>query len=60
MAAVRHLGFKKFEILTVDMVEAATIVPDFVKSAQTVAEIRRFNGFYKVSSCQISRQSNQW
>ena len=44
MAAVRHLGFLKFNFVTSDRLRDpfCISVPDFVKIGQTVAEISRF------------------
>jgi len=47
MAAVRHLGFFKFEIFTAGRVERINMHHrvELCKIRQTVAEIWRFNGF---------------
>ena len=44
MAAVRHVGFLKFNFVTSDRLRDpfCISVPDFVKIGQTVAEISRF------------------
>jgi len=41
MVTVRHLGFLKFEILTGLIQPISVIVPNFVASGQTVAELSR-------------------
>jgi len=45
----RHLGFQKFEILMTEQLKGAICVirPNIIKIGQTVAEIWRFNGFFK-------------
>jgi len=46
--AVRHLGFYKFGIFTVDMIEMAKILPNLVKNG-TIAELWPFNDFFKMA-----------
>ena len=45
----RHLGFQKFEILMAEQLKGAICVirPNIIKIGQTVAEIWRFNDFFK-------------
>ena len=49
MAAAAILDFQKFEILTVRPLYGYNMrhVPNLIKIGQTVAEIWRFNGFFK-------------
>ena len=48
MAAIRHVGFLNFEILTAVLfgVSMCVIVPNFLQIAQAVAEIWRFRIFF--------------
>jgi len=53
MAAAAILIFEKFEILTVSftcMGPICVIMPNFIKIDQTVADIWRFNGFFKMAA----------
>jgi len=51
----RHLGFSKThyfnDLFPVGGGAICIIVPNFIKIGQTVAEIWRFNGFYRAMLC---------
>ena len=51
MAAVRHLGFVKFEFFNGRSV--GINIPNFVKVSQTVTEISRFLLFFKTAAAAI-------
>ena len=55
MAAVRHLGFVKFEIFNGQMVKRTFCIsiPNFVKIGQTIAEISRFLLFFNMAAAAI-------
>jgi len=55
MAAVRHLGFVKFEFLMVGRLRDTFYisVPNFIKIGQTVTDISRFLWFFKMAAAAI-------
>jgi len=55
MAAAAILVFEKLKILTICPLQGTNLIsmPNFVKIGQTVAEIWRFNGFFKMAASAI-------